>query len=47
MWVSINGDIPIAGWFMVEKPIKIDVKSGTPILGTPPNFALFQPFSGA
>jgi hypothetical protein len=35
MWLSINGDIPIAGWFMVENPMKIDVKWGTPILGTP------------
>ena len=24
MGVSINGESPIAGWFMIEKPIKMD-----------------------
>ena len=29
---SINGAIPIAGWFIVENPMKMD-DLGTPILG--------------
>ena len=30
---SINGVSPIAGWFIMENPIKRDEQWGTPILG--------------
>ena len=33
--VSINGGSPIDGWFIMEKSIKIDDLGGTPILGNP------------
>ena len=33
MGVSINGDTPVAGWFIRENPIKMDDDWGTPILG--------------
>ena len=36
MGVSINGGTPIAGWFMKEKPTKMDDLGVPPIFGNPP-----------
>ena len=35
MGVSINGGTPIAGWFMKEKPTKMDDLGVPPIFGNP------------
>ena len=43
MGVSINGDIPVAGWFIMEHPQKnMDDKWCTPFFRKPPHGNLFE-----
>jgi len=43
MGISMNGGSPIAGWFRMENPMKMDDNWGYPHFRKPPNLCAFGP----